>query len=318
MSSRYAFSVYDTSGLKRDLQSSNFAVYKAGSLDTSITVINNNDGTYYFTVAETNKYSVKINGISQDEMTNIFIVTDDIITQDLIDTETLSFDGAQLAVKPDTFADIGHTHGNFLTGSGFDPLDFEAIADIVKLKDRSTLSGTLLSATNSLLINLRAIADKALVNAEKISTIENTIQQSTTTTIAQKRSVYVASRIAGTSIGNSPASAGTWLETSTSGVLKFACPVFMYTGDTTVVLRCNAQIASGFSGNGGNIEVKTGDGATYKSNVDFTNTDMEEIEVAVDITNATKGRMHEIQIYLKTSDATKQVEMGRYISLDIY
>jgi len=92
MSSRTSFSVYEVGGLATDLVASDFEVYKAGVLDTSIAVIPNNDGTYYFEIEETAKYRIKVKGTWQDEYYDIYLVSDDNLVQGDVDDSTLEYD----------------------------------------------------------------------------------------------------------------------------------------------------------------------------------------------------------------------------------
>ena len=71
MSSRVSFAVNDVNGLKTDLVASNFTIFKDGVLDATLVVTPNNDGTYYYEITESAKYTVKILTTAQDEMTDI-------------------------------------------------------------------------------------------------------------------------------------------------------------------------------------------------------------------------------------------------------
>lgn len=316
MSSRIAFAVHDASGLKTDLVTADFVVKKAG-VPTSIEVISNNDGTYYFPISVSDIYTVTIKGTNQDEFENVYLPSDDIVRQTDVDDTTIEYSSG-LKVKDGVFALADHEHDDdYLALRTHDVLDFEITDTEIKLKDRSTIDGTLLVKADSIATNLRTAADKVEVNAGKIETLESSLGI-TVSTSGRRRSIYVASRIAATGDGNVPGNAVAWTEVATSGVLKFACPAHFIEGDTTLILRLTVQIASGFSGQGGLVEVKTGDGATLTGSTVFVNTDSAEIEVAVDITGATKNRLHEIQIYLSTSDATKQVTASSYLAIDIY
>ena len=308
MSSRYAFSVYDTNGLKRDLTSDNFAVLKAGVLDATITIINNNDGTYYFTVLETNKYSIKINGISQDEMTDIFIVTDDIITQDLIDDDTLEFDGGILQVKTGVFSSADHNHDDDYSAEDHThvtegpDLDFFFDAnnnDALSLSERSALSDDILSLDVSLAQNISNLSS-AVINLQTSLNADGT----GAINYRQIGSYINYANGAPGDTKNDNTIASVWTETSLSYVQKYAVPFVKRPGDATVLVTFSAQIDAGGTPPGGFVQVRTGANAQLVESLEVTATDKTQFQISIDI-SAESNEAHEVQIFIKSNDVTK-------------
>ena len=312
MSSKFAFAVYDTAGLKRDLIPNNFSILKAGEVDGTLDVVNNNDGTYYFIVQETNKYSIKVNGITQDELSDIYIVTDDIITQALIDTDTLTFDGGSLAVRSGVFSLIDHNHDDdyseidhvHLTGGtledGGEDKDFFFDANndnALTLSERSALSDDILSLELSLaqnianlsaaVINLQAqVGETGILNYRQVGGYFNYADTA-------PRDTWADNKIA-----------DTWTETSTSYVQKLSIPFYKRPGDSEVTVL----LSGGMSAGTGYVQMKTGADLNLTTENTISNTGDEGTTLTIDVSQET-NRSHEIQILMRSGNVANTLTL---------
>lgn len=86
MASRFIFQIAqeDSEGnlqLVKDIDVSDFTVYKNGVImSPQPTITNNGDGNYYFEISETANYTIYYNGIEQDELKLIHATADDVLT----------------------------------------------------------------------------------------------------------------------------------------------------------------------------------------------------------------------------------------------
>lgn len=91
MASRVSFPILkeDISGnftLDKNVDVNDITIKKNGVLmDPQPTIYNNGDGTYYFEISESAKYTALLNGIEQDELKDVYICSDDNLTDENIE-----------------------------------------------------------------------------------------------------------------------------------------------------------------------------------------------------------------------------------------
>lgn len=108
MSSKITFPIFKeqsdgTMILDKDIDVSTLTAEKDGGAH-STTFVNNGDGTYYFTITESGKYTVKLNGQTQQEFQDVYASAEDSLTENHLKTTAtkgyIELDGSdELKVK---------------------------------------------------------------------------------------------------------------------------------------------------------------------------------------------------------------------------
>ncbi len=270
--------IEDSSGnvlFKKDIDpASELTFTKDGGPYVPGSKINNGDGSYYFTITESGKYSLLINGIEQDEFKDTYIAGEDSLTQQNIDGTPTK---GQVILNSDileiqdaaTIVLEGEIVNNLVSSNTDKAL---SAAQGKTLKDVQDLQLLISNIINDLVSSdtdkpLSALQGKNLQDditlsfagayfisddfniSQNFERLDQAVYNNLVSfgSISQE-TIFRSGNIAAAGAGSTPSALVAWNETSGSYVVKLLTSYQYQSDSNTIQIRCDAKQNGGGTG----------------------------------------------------------------------
>ncbi|RME22454.1 MAG: hypothetical protein D6800_11035 [Candidatus Zixiibacteriota bacterium] len=299
----------------KDVDTANLVLQKDGvDVSPAATFINNGDGTYRVDISTygSGSYSVKLNGVVQDELSNIYKVTDDNLTeQNLVSAATKGY------VRKDPSGDLyiytdgsnailhgGDIVDDLTTGGTTKVLSAEQGKTLKTLVDGKEDADSTILKEGDIVDNLTSTSATAPLSANQGRVLDERIDAiAVSSNIVRYRTLYSDAQVAAAANDSAAGSYTEWVQDDTQ-TTKIKIPCYKQSGDRSVILNCEIKAA----GDGGDVQVDVTGSTTVTASKSTTSGTYEQVSVTVDVSGLSDGS-YDVEIKLQNNTVPNTGEL---------